>query len=129
MQLKLDKQFLDVDGNSYSLEINEKTEWLEGIYNVKLINSKLPRMSADELMSFIIDLEAITKLHSEDEKQWKYNLAKDMQALYRNTTGEIPFPDMFKINQYKDLFNFRRSLKSHKKWINNYIDMWNLLSS
>lgn len=108
--------------DAFVSEVNKKRTWLECIYVQWCDKRKIPCWSADEVISFIVDLRSVLKLHDENRLSIQSDISKMIKA-----TGDIPLPNAFLCNTVNNKTDFLKKLYLYEKWLNNYIDMWNLL--
>ena len=114
-------------------QIDNQLEWLNGNYRSYLLRNRLPQMSADDLMTFIIECETVIRLYHDTEYTKTFKIEKkdieyDLGRLAKSHTGETIWPNFMLIKDYKSIDDFRRSLERHKKWINNFINIYNIIN-
>jgi|TARA_R100000479_G_scaffold153398_1_gene89311 hypothetical protein len=134
-RIQAEKQLREDQKNTSTIQaqVDNQLEWLNGNYRAYLLKNRLPQMSADDLMTFLIECETVIKIYNSDEycKRFKVkreDMQYDLGRLAKSHTGEVIWPNFMRIKDYNSQEDFKRSLKRHKKWINNFINIYNIIN-
>jgi hypothetical protein len=102
-------------------DVNGHMEFLQRSYEVYCLKYKMPVISADELISLIVDIKLALKNHEDDA-----SVAIEVNNQYKSVMG-LSKTDCFESCQLVKR-PFLMKLEIHQQWLNRYINMHNLIN-